>query len=166
MSQSARTRSYYPIPNSVKATYLNKNKALFEPPIPSTSLLSRSSRRCSSMVVMQNNRATTESDILSFRQLKSRKKRLKFQKSPIHDWGLFADESIQANEMVIEYVGEILHQQVAKKRECKYKRYGISSCYLFRINDIVIDATKKGSMARFINHCCTVNMVSSTVTSF
>lgn len=32
----------------------------------------------------------TDSDLLKFNQLKFRKKQLKFAKSGIHDWGLFA----------------------------------------------------------------------------
>lgn len=51
----------------------------------------------------------TQSDILKFNQLKSRKKRLKFEKSTIHDWGLFALEEIEANDMVIEYIGIFLY---------------------------------------------------------
>lgn len=50
---------------------------------------------------------TTQSEILQFNQLQSRKKRLKFEKSTIHDWGLFALEPIEANAMIIEYVGEV-----------------------------------------------------------
>ena len=34
---------------------------------------------------------------------------------------------------------------------------GIGSSYLFRIDDhTIIDATRKGNLARFINHCCDV----------
>ncbi len=36
-----------------------------------------------------------------------RKKNMKFCRSSIHDWGLFALEPIAAEEMVIEYVGEV-----------------------------------------------------------
>lgn len=39
--------------------------------------------------------------------LKFRGAKLKFGKSSIHDWGLFAVESIAADEMVIEYVGQV-----------------------------------------------------------
>lgn len=42
----------------------------------------------------------TDSDLLKFNQLKFRKKQLKFAKSAIHDWGLFAMEPIAADEMV------------------------------------------------------------------
>lgn len=39
-----------------------------------------------------------------------RKKRISFCRSHIHDWGLFAMEPIAADEMVIEYVGQIIRQ--------------------------------------------------------
>lgn len=34
----------------------------------------------------------------------------RFSPSRIHEWGLFAMEPIAADEMVIEYVGEIIRQ--------------------------------------------------------
>lgn len=101
---------------------------------------------------------STDLDILKFNQLKSRKKHLIFQKSPIHSWGLYTQERIDVNDMVVEYVGEIISQKVAEEREKKYEQCGIGASYLFRIDDdTVVDATKKGSIARFINHCCMVN---------
>lgn len=39
-----------------------------------------------------------------------RKKKLRFGKSRIHDWGLFAEEPIAADEMIIEYVGQSIRQ--------------------------------------------------------
>ncbi|KAJ8325323.1 histone methyltransferase set1, variant 2 [Batrachochytrium dendrobatidis] len=97
-------------------------------------------------------------DALSFNQLKARKKRIKFDKSIIHDWGLFAMEPIDANDMVIEYIGEIIRQKVADHREKLYEASGIGSSYLFRVDeDTIIDATKTGNLARFINHCCEPN---------
>lgn len=47
---------------------------------------------------------------------KFRKKKLKFCKSHIHDWGLFAMEPIAADEMVIEYVGQNIRQVGAARR--------------------------------------------------
>ena len=45
-------------------------------------------------------------------------------------------------------------------REKRYEAAGIGSSYLFRMDqDYVIDATKKGSLARFINHCCDVSVM-------
>ena len=57
--------------------------------------------------------------------------------------------------MIIEYVGERIRQPVAEMREKNYVKSGIGSSYLFRVDENnVIDATKKGGIARFINHCC------------
>lgn len=48
-------------------------------------------------------------------------------------------------------------QMVADMREKRYVQEGIGSSYLFRVDhDTIIDATKCGNLARFINHCCTV----------
>lgn len=99
-----------------------------------------------------------ESELLKFNQLKFRKKQLKFAKSAIHDWGLFALEPIAADEMVIEYVGQMIRPVVADLREHKYEAIGIGSSYLFRIDmETIIDATKCGNLARFINHSCMVS---------
>lgn len=98
-------------------------------------------------------------DALKFNALKARKKRLKFARSPIHDWGLFALERIDANDLVIEYIGEKIRQKVADHREKIYERMGIGSSYLFRLDEeIIIDATRIGNLARFINHCCDVGV--------
>ena len=48
--------------------------------------------------------------------MQARKKQLKFSKSRIHGWGLFAMENIAADEMVIEYVGEVIRSSVADER--------------------------------------------------
>lgn len=49
----------------------------------------------------------------------ARKKQLKFQRSKIHDWGLLALEPIDAEDFVIEYVGEIIRRQVLSlSRKC------------------------------------------------
>ena len=59
--------------------------------------------------------------------------------------------------MVIEYIGEVV-RLIADVREKRYERTGIGSSYLFRIDDdTAIDATKKGNLARFVNHCCDPN---------
>ncbi|KAM7312226.1 putative mixed-lineage leukemia protein, mll [Ixodes scapularis] len=84
-----------------------------------------------------------------------RKKQLKFAKSRIHDWGLFALEPIAADEMVIEYVGQMVRPVMADRREQHYTQIGIGSSYLFRVDvETIIDATKCGNLARFINHSC------------
>jgi hypothetical protein len=102
-------------------------------------------------------------DALKFQQMKSRKKQLKFAPSLIHDWGLFSMERIEAQDIVIEYVGELIRQKVADHREKLYEASGIGSSYLFRIDDdTIIDATKIGSIARLINHSCEVIVIVNT----
>jgi SET domain-containing protein len=63
---------------------------------------------------------------------------------------------------VVEYVGEIVGLRVADRREADYhsgKRMQYqSACYLFRIDkERIIDATRKGGIARFVNHSCSVS---------
>ncbi|KAG0305847.1 histone methyltransferase set1 [Dissophora globulifera] len=158
---SARTEGFYKISDMAKAIYL---------PHRNTAQVNTASARVSSRMNRVNNRRmlvgmATDSDIMKFNQLKVRKKQLRFAKSPIHDWGLFAMEKVDANDMVIEYIGEVIRQKVADHREKRYERMGIGSSYLFRVDDdTVIDATKMGNIARFINHCCTPNCNAKIIT--
>lgn len=105
-----------------------------------------------------------DADVLRFNQLQKRKKPVKFARSAIHNWGLYSLERIQASEMIIEYVGEKIRQEVADLREIKYTESGIGSSYLFRIDEgTVVDATKKGGIARFINHSCSPNCTAKII---
>ena len=62
--------------------------------------------------------------------------------------------------MLVEYMGEVVRQCVADLREKKYEEMGVGSCYLFRADaDAIVDATRKGNLARFINHCCDVSLL-------
>lgn len=105
-----------------------------------------------------------DSDVFKFNQLKKRKKTVKFARSAIHNWGLYTMENIAKDDMIIEYVGEEVRQQIAEIRENRYLKSGIGSSYLFRIDDnTVIDATKKGGIARFINHSCMPNCTAKII---
>ncbi|KYK54312.1 histone H3 methyltransferase complex protein [Drechmeria coniospora] len=105
-----------------------------------------------------------DSDVFKFNQLKKRKKPVKFARSAIHNWGLYAMENIAKDDMIIEYVGEEVRQKIAEIRENRYLKSGIGSSYLFRIDDdTVVDATKKGGIARFINHSCMPNCTAKII---
>ncbi|KAI9838780.1 MAG: histone methyltransferase set1 [Thelocarpon superellum] len=121
-------------------------------------------RRLVADINAQKQTLTGDADVLRFNQLKKRKKPVKFARSAIHNWGLYAMENIAANDMIIEYVGEKVRQQVADMRERRYLKSGIGSSYLFRIDEnTVIDATKRGGIARFINHSCTPNCTAKII---
>ncbi|VDO20683.1 unnamed protein product [Haemonchus placei] len=104
-------------------------------------------------------------DFFKVNQLKYRKKMIKFARSRIHGWGLYAMEAIAPDDMIVEYVGQKVRNTVADVREKAYERRGIGSSYLFRIDDTtVIDATRMGNFARFINHSCQPNCYAKVVT--
>ncbi|GAB2247014.1 hypothetical protein Droror1_Dr00006896 [Drosera rotundifolia] len=108
--------------------------------------------------------AAEGADLLKATQMKARKKRLRFQRSKIHDWGLVATEPIEAEDFVIEYVGELIRSRISDIRERQYEKMGIGSSYLFRLDDgYVVDATKRGGIARFINHSCEPNCYTKVI---
>ncbi|KAG8057737.1 hypothetical protein GUJ93_ZPchr0002g24613 [Zizania palustris] len=102
-----------------------------------------------------------------YKQLKGWK-HLVVYKSGIHGLGLYTSEFIPRGSMVVEYVGEIVEQCVADKREIEYqsgkRQQYKSACYFFKIDkEHIIDATRKGGIARFINHSCQPNCVAKII---
>lgn len=71
---------------------------------------------------------------------------MRFGRSSIHAWGLFARERIEPEEFIIEYVGEIIRKSLSEQREKEYNESGLGSSYLFRLDDDwVVDATMRAS---------------------
>ncbi|PON96239.1 hypothetical protein TorRG33x02_078280, partial [Trema orientale] len=63
-----------------------------------------------------------------------------------------------AGQFVIEYCGEVISWKEAKRRSQAYEIQGLRDAYIICLNaSESIDATKKGSQARFINHSCQPN---------
>jgi hypothetical protein len=170
LTSSARTEGYYKISHAEKSAYVAQyaTRVATADPVesqvqqPKPAMTSSRSNRANArrqaqgleeinqvqraMALSKGEPAAAELSI-KFNQLQTRKKHLRFARSPIHDWGLYAMERISRGEMVIEYVGEVIRAQVADKREKAYERQGIGSSYLFRIDeDLVVDATKKGNL--------------------
>ncbi|KAL8263434.1 hypothetical protein R6Q59_024783 [Mikania micrantha] len=96
-------------------------------------------------------------------------KHLVVYRSGIHALGLYTSLFITQSAMVVEYVGEIVGLRVADRREIEYQsgkhlQYK-SACYFFRIDkENIIDATRKGGIARFVNHSCQPNCVAKVMT--
>ena len=64
----------------------------------------------------------------------------------------------------MEYVGEVVRNEVADKREIFYNAMGFGDCYLFRIDPwTIVDASFKGNEARYLNHSCDVNVLKSPI---
>ncbi|XP_023249743.1 histone-lysine N-methyltransferase SETD1B-A-like [Seriola lalandi dorsalis] len=166
---SARSEGFYKISRKDKMKYLNNTRLLSTqgtsiPAQQPTSLLRAGSDFRSEQRRLLSS-FSCDSDLVRFNQLKFRKKRICFSRSHIHEWGLFAMEPIAADEMVIEYVGQIIRQVIADMRERRYEEEGIGSSYLFRVDqDTIIDATKCGNLARFINHSCNPNCYAKIIT--
>lgn len=122
-SGSARTEGYYKIDEKSKAKYLAVNHRMpatgagahtpgaLGVPAAAVSVGSARSNRLkhrqySLAISMNKESADKEKDLIKYNQLKSRKKRLKFERSTIHEWGLFALEPIASDDMVIEVLAK------------------------------------------------------------
>uniref|UniRef100_A0A2P2K3Q8 Uncharacterized protein MANES_12G141700 n=1 Tax=Rhizophora mucronata TaxID=61149 RepID=A0A2P2K3Q8_RHIMU len=82
----------------------------------------------------------------------------KLFKTEDRGWGLLADEDIKAGQFVIEYCGEVISWKEARRRSQNYVNQGLKDAFIISLNSSEsIDATKKGSLARFINHSCQPN---------
>jgi uncharacterized protein len=77
--------------------------------------------------------------------------------SPIHGRGIYAVAPIKTGTRIYEYVGERITHAEADRRFWR-KRHDDGHTFLFVVNrKTVIDGTRKGNDARYINHSCDVN---------
>ncbi|KAM8728163.1 histone-lysine N-methyltransferase 2C isoform 1-T1 [Acanthopagrus schlegelii] len=85
-------------------------------------------------------------------------------RSRIQGLGLFAARDMEKQTMVIEYNGTILRNEVATRKEKSYRTQN-RAVFMFRIDsEHVVDATRTGGVARYINHSCAPNCVAEVVT--
>ncbi|ODM18449.1 hypothetical protein SI65_06320 [Aspergillus cristatus] len=71
-------------------------------------------------------------------------------------YGVRSNRTFEANQIIVEYTGEIITQSECEKRmRTTYKK---NECYYLMYFDqnMIIDATR-GSIARFVNHSCEPN---------
>lgn len=77
---------------------------------------------------------------------------LSVRPSPIHRWGVFAEEAIPKGRKIIEYTGEKINRRETARRAERTLNY------LFTLNSYwTIDGSVGGSGAQYINHSCQPN---------
>ncbi|CAH9134590.1 unnamed protein product [Cuscuta epithymum] len=101
--------------------------------------------------------------------------KLEIFKTETKGWAVRAREAIIRGTFVCEFIGEVIDEEEANRRRC---RYGKEGCAYFldidaQINDMsrlvegqssyVIDATNYGNISRYINHSCSPNMANHQV---
>ena len=70
---------------------------------------------------------------------------------------VFRAEFCEAGELLMECVGEVVRRPVASMREAAAAARGVNdvACYVLALDaDHVVDTTKSGNPARFVNHSC------------
>lgn len=78
--------------------------------------------------------------------------------SRIIDRALFFFLDHKRNTFVIEYVGEVLSQAAFVKRTKQYAEMGQRHFYFMSLkHGEFVDATRRGGIARFMNHSCNSN---------
>ncbi|XP_051970833.1 histone-lysine N-methyltransferase 2C-like [Xyrauchen texanus] len=100
-----------------------------------------------------------------YRRMKAEwKSNVYLARSRIQGLGLYAARDIEKYTMVIEYIGSIIRNEVANRKEKMYEAQN-RGVYMFRIDsEYVIDATITGGPARYINHSCAPNCITEVVT--
>ncbi len=82
--------------------------------------------------------------------------RIVVRRSRIHGRGVFAKRRIRAGSRIIEYTGERIDDAEVEARYGHEGEHGHTM--LFGVDDATtIDASRRGSAARYINHSCAGN---------
>lgn len=83
--------------------------------------------------------------------------RIKMRESRIHGRGVFATRPIPKGTRIVEYKGERITWKQADRRYPDDPD-GPSHTFLFSVGEhVVIDANRRGNVARWINHSCNPN---------
>ena len=84
-------------------------------------------------------------------------RRIQVRRSGVHGKGVFALKPIEADETLIEYVGEVITWKEALRRH-PHDPSDPNHTFYFHIDDgHVIDALYGGNASRWINHSCDPN---------
>lgn len=85
-----------------------------------------------------------------------RRQRVVAGHSKVHGWGVFATDRIAKNEIIGEYVGEVISDDEAERRGRVYDE--VTYSFLFTTTEqYVLDSTHLGNKLRYCNHSQTPN---------
>ena len=85
--------------------------------------------------------------------------RVRLAFSPIHRWGLYAEELIPKGRKIMEYTGEKINRRETKRRYAERQEN-----YFFTLNSYwTLDGAVGGNGAQYINHCCEPNCYAQIV---
>ena len=72
-------------------------------------------------------------------------------------WGVKATSFFKEGDLVVEYVGEVIDMESWEARKRELGRY--EHMYFMALNgNEIVDASRRGNIARFINHSCNPNL--------
>jgi SET domain-containing protein len=86
-----------------------------------------------------------------------KQRRYSVKNSPIHGRGVFALTLIPKGTRIMEYKGELITDDEADQRYADLHEHSPHTMLFSLDNNLVIDATRRGSSARWINHSCAPN---------
>ncbi|KAK3110483.1 histone methyltransferase set2, partial [Teratosphaeriaceae sp. CCFEE 6253] len=73
-------------------------------------------------------------------------------------YGLRADTDLKPDDFIFEYIGEVIGENVFRRRMQQYDEEGIKHFYFMSLTKgEFVDATKRGNLGRFCNHSCNPN---------
>ena len=86
-----------------------------------------------------------------------RQRRIIVRNSPIHGRGVFALRKIPKGTRIIEYKGRLITDKEADRRYSRAHEHSPHTMLFSVDGGWVIDATRHGNSARWINHSCAPN---------
>ena len=90
-------------------------------------------------------------------ELEKNRRRIAVRHSPIHGRGVFALKSIAKGTRIIEYKGRLITDKEADRRYSRMHEHSPHTMLFSLEGGWVIDATRHGNSARWINHSCAPN---------
>ena len=84
-------------------------------------------------------------------------RRIAVRNSPIHGRGVFALRRIPKGTRIIEYKGQLITDKEADRRYSRMHEHSPHTMLFSIEGGLVIDATRHGNSARWINHSCRPN---------